>query len=50
MSLKCWFSFGFADESEPSDGTKENDAKEVIKPSKVRAMAASLNNTNTGEL
>lgn len=36
------------DEAETADGTKENDAKEVIKPSKVRAMAASLNNTNNG--
>lgn len=39
-----------SDEAETADGTKENDAKEVIKPSKVRAMAASLNNTNNGEI
>lgn len=39
----------YPDDSENTDAAKENDAKEAIKSSKVRAMAANLNSSNTGK-
>lgn len=40
-----------AEEGDGPEAAKENDAKEAVKPSKVRAMAAAVNSNNatTGE-
>jgi len=43
------FNSNFLDESENAEAAKENDAKEASKSSKVRAMAANLNSTNSGK-
>ena len=39
------------EDADISDAAKENDAKEAVKPSKVRAMAAAVNfnNSNSGK-
>jgi hypothetical protein len=39
------------EDADISEAAKENDAKEAVKPSKVRAMAAAVNfnNSNSGK-
>lgn len=37
----------FLDDAENADAAKENDIKEPVKPSKVRAMAAAVNSNNS---